>query len=246
MMPHDTTFDARQASVPFKAVLFDLDDTLYPQQQYVLSGFRAVSDYLHNIYGIHIYDELVALFLAGDRSDLFTKVLLRHFKEVEETLARKLLHVHQTHNPRIELYADARVSLAMLISRNIRVGLVTSGDSAIQRRKVAALDLEPIIDAVVYPDDLIGSRQSLQLVEDAFHIMALQLGLELNEMAYVADNPSADFVVPRKLGMGAVHIFRRKGQASEEEPPEPECAPHVTLDSLCLLADVLQTARFKA
>ncbi|HBA84125.1 MAG TPA: hypothetical protein DCZ95_08535 [Verrucomicrobia bacterium] len=246
MTPHDTTSSGNPAPSGFKAVLFDLDDTLYPQQQYILSGFRAVSDYVHNLYGIHIGDELVALHQAGEHRDLFMKVLQRHFKVVEETVIGKLLYVHRTHNPRIELYPDARVSLAMLIARNVRVGLLTDGNAAIQRRKVAALELEALIDAMVYPDDLIGSRQSFQLLEDAFQIMALQLGLEPTEMVFVGDNPAVDFFIPRKLGMGTVRIHRSKGECAGQEAPSPEFEPHATIDSLCLLADVLQTANFKS
>ena len=246
MMPDDTTFNDKSPNPGFKAVLFDLDDTLYPQSQYLVSGFRAVSDYIHNLYGIHIFDELVALYQAGEQRDLFLKVLQKHFKIVEDALLSKLLYVHRTHNPRIELHHDARVCLAQLIARDLRVGLVADGNAAIQRRKVAALELEALIDAIVYPDDLIGSRQSFQLQEDAFQIMSLQLGLEPAEMVFVGDNPVVDFFIPRKLGMGTVRILRRKGEHAGQESPAPEFEPHVTLESLCLLADVLQTANFKS
>jgi putative hydrolase of the HAD superfamily len=246
MTPQDTTCNENRAPSGFKAVLFDLDDTLYPQNQYVTSGFRAVSDYVHNLYGIHIFDELIALYQAGEQRDIFFKALQRHFKVVEEALLSKLLYVHRTHNPRIELYHDARVCLALLISRDIRVGLVAEGHAAIQRRKVAALELESLIDAIVYPDDLLGSRQSFQILEDAFQIMFLQLGLEPADIVFVGDNPVVDFYIPRKLGMGTVRIHRNKSEHANQDAPAPEFEPHVTIDSLCLLADVLQTANFKS
>ena len=31
--------------MPIKAVVFDLDDTLYPEKDYVMSGFSAVAEY---------------------------------------------------------------------------------------------------------------------------------------------------------------------------------------------------------
>ena len=35
-----------------KAVIFDLDDTLFPERTYVLSGFRAVGDWISETYSI--------------------------------------------------------------------------------------------------------------------------------------------------------------------------------------------------
>jgi len=227
---------------PIRAVVFDLDDTLYPQQQYVLSGFRAVAEFIHNLYGVDLYRELAESYLAGTRQDLFATVLKRHFKTVEEHLLRKLLYVHRTHNPVLELYQDARVCLAQLIGRGLRVGVLTDGSACIQRRKVAALEIEPLVDAIVYSDDLLGSRQSLQLREDAFQIMALQLEVDFAETVYVGDNPLVDFVTPRRLGLRTVRIQRSRGEHAADEPPTPECAPDLTLQSLCFLADLLASA----
>ncbi|MFH0881299.1 MAG: HAD family hydrolase [Lentisphaerota bacterium] len=244
MTPNDIMSEKNRARV--KAVIFDLDDTLYPQQQYVFSGFRAVADYIHNLYGLDLFSDLIDLYWAGERNDLFGKALSHHFKNVEDALVRKLLYVHRTHNPRLELHQDARVCMAMLIARGVRIGLLTDGDSSIQRKKVAALELEPLIDSVVYCDDLLGSRQSFQIYEDAFEIMSLQLGVDVGEMTYVADNPHLDFVTPRRLGMGTIRIQRRKGEYAEQEPPAPEFEPHVSIPTLCMLADVLDCAQLKA
>ena len=49
-----------------RVVVFDLDDTLFPERQYVLSGFRAVDMWLKEAHGlIGFYDHANALFNEG-------------------------------------------------------------------------------------------------------------------------------------------------------------------------------------
>ncbi len=56
--------------MPIKAVVFDLDDTLYPEKDYVMSGFSAVAEYAQAALKIErAKSELVKLYensRAGD------------------------------------------------------------------------------------------------------------------------------------------------------------------------------------
>jgi len=217
---------------PFKAVVFDLDDTLYPEPQYALSGFRAVADYIQTLYRIDIYEELVRRYLAGERTNVFGAILGKYFKQVENDFIRRVVHVYWSHTPRIELFDDARICMALLISRHIPVGLLISGQSSIQRKKVAALEVEPLLDAIVYADDLLGPKQPCQPCDDAFHILSLQMETDLSHILYIGDNPLVDFVTPRRLGVKTARIRRKHGEHLCDEPPSPEHAPDVTLTTL--------------
>ena len=59
-----------------KLVIFDMDDTLYPEREFVIKGYQEVSKYVMNTYGIFIEDELRRRFDEGQRGDLFSLVLL--------------------------------------------------------------------------------------------------------------------------------------------------------------------------
>ena len=242
MIKKNTTSD-RPELPPFKAAIFDLDDTLYPEQQYAFSGFRAVTNYVRTLYNLNIYEDLVQRYLSGERINVFGATLERHFQTVEPAFIRRVVYVYWSHNPRIDLFNDARVCLALLISRGIPVGLLTAGQSAIQRKKVAALGLEPLLDALVYADDLLGPKQPCQPCDDAFHIMALQLGVELSQTLYIGDNPLVDFITPRQLGMKTLRVRRKHGEHVCDEPPTPEHAPDITLTGLdeltgtCMMVD---------
>ena len=62
-----------------KYVLFDLDDTLYPEIQYVCSGFRAVAAFLHQNRTAadpeYIFQLLWHTFENGPRNRVFNLVL---------------------------------------------------------------------------------------------------------------------------------------------------------------------------
>ncbi len=218
MSLNDTMFKQPLAITP-KAVLFDLDDTLYPEQQYALSGFQAVAQHIQRIYGLNLYDDLVRTYLKGERTNVFGETLAKHFKSVDDNLLQKIVHIYWSHTPRITLFEDARICMALLFAQSIRVAVITTGLSAIQQKKVATLELEPLLDGIIYTDDLLGEKEPGQPCEDAFHILSLQLETEFNEMCYVGDNPLTDFVIPRRLGIKTARIQRPNGEHAKRQPP---------------------------
>lgn len=215
----------------FRAVVFDLDDTLYPESQFVLSGFRAVARYVHKMYGIDIYPALAERYAAGERGNLIASAMQERFRVVEPLLIQKLAEIYRCHYPKIELFQDARVGLALLSGRRIRIGLVTDGYGCVQKNKVEALGLAPLIDSMVFADDL-GGEEYWKPSPEPFFILALQLELDPGQMAYVGDNASIDFLGPRKIGMATIHLVRKGAEYASVQPPTPAHAPHLRIGSL--------------
>ncbi len=238
MMQENTTYNSKKMSFPFKAVIFDLDDTLYPEQQFVQSGLMAASAYLYKVYGVKVYDELLKQYLAGNRTTVFESVLKRYFKHVENQLLCKLVHVFYAHKPNISLYSDAQICMAFLIAHKIKIGIITDGYAATQRRKVTALELDPLVDGIVYIDELLKAPCNPN--EDAFHILTAQLGLDMEDIIFVADNPLSDFLVPKRLGIRCIRVKRKTGEYAYAEPPSAEYAPHLTIPTLELLTGLNQ------
>ena len=76
-----------------RVVVFDLDDTLFPERQYVLSGFRAVDAWLREAKGLDgFYDRATALLDAGSRGNIFDFALAtlgcRGAKALTDTLVK--------------------------------------------------------------------------------------------------------------------------------------------------------------
>ncbi|MBI3987368.1 MAG: HAD family hydrolase [Lentisphaerae bacterium] len=234
----------------FKAVVFDLDDTLYPEYQFVFGGYLAVANYIRKLYGIEIYEELARRYRSGEDgpvrhspsgdggSDPFTPVLRRYFRTIEPLLIQRLRDIHRCHAPRLSLFSDARTAIALLGAQGYKIGLMTDGYSCIQKNKVEKLELKALLDSLVFADDL-GGEDFWKPSPDPFHIMALQLEVETREMVYVGDDPTLDFLAPRQLDMGAVRVLRPDSRHEHSRPPTPAHEPELTIPSLSLLPEAL-------
>jgi putative hydrolase of the HAD superfamily len=219
------------------AILFDLDDTLYPERAYVLSGFRAVAEYLGNTWGIDIlsvYLQLTLDFERGIRGHSFNLVLSHFGFPESECLVRRLVEIYRTHTPRIALYSDAARVLSLLRT-HLLFGLLTDGYADVQRRKVHALGIEPFFDTIVYSDDF--GRQHWKPSILPFKHLLRRLDIKPDQAVYVGDNPRKDFIGARKIGMTTIQI-KRAGTEHGEAQPEPGFeADYIltTLDDLPLL-----------
>jgi putative hydrolase of the HAD superfamily len=220
---------------PLKAVVFDLDDTLYPEREYVRSGFRAVGEWAERRLGISeviVRAELQALFDAEFRGDTFQWWLSE--QGLPETLAVEMVGVFRTHTPRITLYPDALRALEELHPK-CKLGLVTEGRRANQEAKVRALGLERWLSAVV----ILGEEDSAEWKPSRkpFDRVLGMLGVAGGEAVYVGDNPRKDFRGAREAGMAAIRIRRPEGLHAQDEPAEPADSPDREITSLERLLD---------
>ena len=58
-----------------KAVVFDLDDTLYPERDYVFSGFDVVGATLEERYGIQNAGQRLKELFLQDRKNVYGRIL---------------------------------------------------------------------------------------------------------------------------------------------------------------------------
>ncbi len=226
---------------PCEAVLFDLDDTLYPEADFVLGGYRAVAERVWRDHGVDIEPALRRRFLSGSRGDHFSPALLQTGLPVDEDYVRELVALYRGHTPSLRPYLDARI-LDNLAAAGIRLGLVSDGLHQVQEAKLDALGLRDRFSAVVFSDAIEG-RATWKPSPRPF-VECLRLLRVTPEAAwYVGDNPLKDFIAPRQLGMVGVRI-RRPGTLYEDtSPPCREAQPQVTLASLGELPAMLGLAQ---
>jgi putative hydrolase of the HAD superfamily len=195
-----------------RCVVFDIDDTLYLERDYVCSGFRSV-EATSGITGLAW--TCWQLFVAGIRRDTFDQALIAHGRRATPELISHLVEAYRTHAPDIRLAADARACLGELES--FALATVSDGPLASQQAKVDALHLQQWIPHIVLTAGLgpqFGKPHPL-----AFEIVQARVGLAGGEVAYVADNPMKDFEGPRSLGWRTVRI-RRAGSLREGIPSD--------------------------
>jgi putative hydrolase of the HAD superfamily len=216
--------------IEWQAIVFDMDDTLYPERDYVVSGFRAVAEWIGRERIVHpstAFLELKNLFDSGVQGNIFDRWLMGHNLPAE--LVPKMVAVYRNHEPAIAPSEDAFELLDSLSGR-YRIGLVTDGYLSVQQRKFAALGLSERFGAVVFSDEL--GRENWKPSTKPFELVLQRLECRPNRAVYIGDNPLKDFYGARALGMFTLRLRRPNGLHASLEPPSPHHAPHITVASL--------------
>lgn len=177
---------------PIKGVIFDLDDTLYSEKQYVRSGYKKIAEHLGREDAA---DKLWRYFESGKQAiDAYLTEIGEDDKKVE------CLKIYREQMPDIALYDGVAEMIRDLKSKGIKVGIITDGRPEGQRNKIKALGLDSLIDDIIITDEL-GGPQFRKPCDIAFRIMQNRWRLPYEQIVYVGDNPNKDFQACRQLGM---------------------------------------------
>lgn len=187
-------------SSPADRVVFDLDDTLYLERDFALSGFRAVGEAVQARHGVAGFgDHCTADFHGGRRGDIFNRALAQ-FGLAGALDVPALVEIYRGHAPDIALCPDA---LRWLDLHGGGFGLITDGPEAMQRGKIEALGLERRIGLLIptgqWPDGFCKPHAR------AFELAEAEAG---GPCVYVADNAAKDFVTPNRMGWLTVQLLR--------------------------------------
>lgn len=167
-----------------KAVVFDLDDTLMPEAEYVKSGFCAIGRAFNDDT---LADRLWQLFEA-DRRNVYQRA---GFSDDE---CKQCIEIYRGHFPNISLNEDTSNVLTQLKQQGVKLGIITDGRPTGQRNKIKALGLDKVMDCIIVTDEL-GGEEFRKPNPKAFELMREALGIEFDEMMYVGDNPRKDFFI---------------------------------------------------
>ena len=174
-----------------KVFVFDLDDTLYKEVDYLKSAFREIASFLEFNYGLSdVYDRLLQYWQNGENA--FENVI----KEGHLPLhVEDLLKMYRAHRPQITLDKDTRQVLDQLHQECV-LGIITDGRSLTQRNKMEALGLGAYIE-----------HQNLHISEETGYakpspepFRSLMKMYPDSDYYYIGDNPAKDFIAPNQLG----------------------------------------------
>lgn len=220
-----------------RALVFDLDDTLYPERQYVRSGYRVIAEVLRQQQGTQdrYEDWLWERFLAGEASGAFDALSKRFGLELSDKQIADLVATYRGHRPTLQA-RDGMAELLGAAGRQARLGLLSDGLLPAQQYKLEALHLRPMFDAVVFTEQL--GREFWKPAREGFQLMTELLGVEHEACTYVADNLAKDFVAPNGLGWRTV-LLRCEDQVHRDNEAPSRGEPDVTVNSVGRLRDVL-------
>lgn len=220
-----------------RAVVFDLDDTLYLEKDFVLSGYRAVAEKVLADFGVDIEGALRARFEEGRRGDLFTPALAAAGIAATEEYVRQLVQVYRRHTPQLRPCLDT-AALEQLRAAGLVLGVLSDGWLPTQENKLAALGLGHYFEAVVFSESL-GGQHFWKPAPAPYEECLRRLGLAAGAALYVGDNPGKDFSGARQLGMRSLRIRRPGGQHVDREAASPEDRADGEIRSLLELPKLL-------
>ena len=183
---------------PVLGVIFDLDDTLYSEKQYVRSGYKIVAKFL----GDEIFaDRLWGYFENGKPA---IDELLKELNCLDKK--DECLEIYREQMPQITLYDGITDLIRDLKNKGIKIGIITDGRVSGQKKKLQVLGLDKLVDDIIITDEL-GGIQFRKPCDIAFRIMQRRWGLPFEQMVYVGDNAEKDFQAPKQLGMRSLHLI---------------------------------------
>lgn len=187
--------DAEKYLNGIDAVVFDLDDTLYSEKEYVRSGYRKIAQ----------------VFGDPELADRMWQVFLRGGKAIDETVRpeqrTEALQIYRNHQPDIHFYPGVTDMIARIRTEK-KVGIITDGRPEGQWAKIKALDLNA--DEIIVTDEL-GGIEFRKPNPLAFQLMAERFAVPYDRMVYIGDNIAKDFVGPESMGMNCIYFCNSDG-----------------------------------
>lgn len=197
-----------------KAIVFDLDDTLYPENEYVLSGFEVVSRILETKYKICDAKEKLVKLYQQDIKNVYNRLLSSENISYSDEDIKMLVDIYRDNKPEsLKPYSGVEDMLEVLKRQGYLLGIITDGREKQQNAKLNALNIRRYFDEIIISDSL-GGEEFRKPDERAFLLIAQRLGVNPSEMVYVGDNPNKDFAISAKLPIKTIQL--KKGIYSNE------------------------------
>lgn len=179
-----------------KVVVFDLDDTLYKEMDYLKSAYHEIADYVEKESSNYdVYDKMIAWWEAGE--NVFGNLISSCHLDVT---VNDLLDIYRKHQPQICLDETTRSIINQLL-QTCQLGIISDGRSVSQRNKIKAMGLDFIFDDILISEETGYSKPS----EEPYRYFMKKY--PQSKYVYVGDNPVKDFLAPNKLGWMTVCLL---------------------------------------
>lgn len=201
----DDILDIEKDVVNRSAVIFDLDDTLYSEKEYIRSGYKKVAEFLGEIP--KCYEKL---WQAFNRSENAIDCVLKEERLYSEKLKTECLNIYRSHAPQIHLYPGVEEMLKRLKDHGILTGIITDGRPYGQHAKIDALGIGMYMDCMIITDELGGLEYRKPCVR-AYQIICEKLDVPPESAVYIGDNIKKDFIGASKIGMDCIWFRNTDG-----------------------------------
>lgn len=187
---------------------FDLDDTLYKEADYVVSGYRCVAASISEECEMPADD--IAAFLLAHRPRGFEDAIAKY--GIKRLSVADMDEIYRAHVPDIQLVEGAHRLLEALKAAGHTLVLITDGSSRRQRAKIAALGIEGFFDDIIISGETgadkttpVPWQRAERLLTEADDATEWHSG-QYRRCIYIGDNPTKDFHMARRRGWHTIML----------------------------------------
>ena len=215
------------AAETIRAVLLDLDDTLFDHQHCAREALLGVRGLHEGLAGLDapalesahskILEELHLEVLAGRlkldaaRVERFRRLYLAAGVEADEVLVAQTAESYRTRYIHARKPIEGAAAFLQAIRARAKVVIVSNNLLHEQQEKLRGCDLEPYVDVLVVSEDVGFSKPHRRIFEIALE----RAGVGPGEAVMVGDSWANDVEGARALGIRAVW-FNRNGRQSPD------------------------------
>ena len=197
-------------------IVFDLDDTLYNELDYLKSAYMSIALFLDHDHWKPLYMKMFSLYRC--KENVFEILSNTYDIKIEV-----LIDMYRTHRPSIQLFEGVIDVFDEIKSKNGKIAIITDGRSKTQRAKLNSLGVFEYLDEVIISEEFGSEKPNLE------NFKAIERSIPGETYYYIADNLKKDFIAPNALGWKSValmdngkniHFDAHRSIAHEKMPQE--------------------------
>ncbi len=175
-------------------IVFDLDDTLYNELDFLKSAYKSIAVLLEPTDWKQLYSRMFCMY----RSKINVFEFLANAYEIDTPT---LIEMYRNHQPDIQLFDGVLEVFAAIKSKSGKIAIITDGRSKTQRAKLKSLGILKYMDKVIISEEIGSEKPSLA------NFKAIENSLSGKTYYYIADNLNKDFIAPNFLGWKSVCLI---------------------------------------
>jgi putative hydrolase of the HAD superfamily len=175
-------------------VVFDLDDTLYNELDYLKSSYQEIATYLDPENKSYLY---ALMFSKYRKQENVFQYLTQNYNISKNELIEK----YRNHLPNITLFEHAEMLMQDIKEKEGKIAIITDGRSKTQRNKIKKLGIEEYIDLIIISEEIGSEKPSLK------NFQMVETVLKTQNNIYIADNITKDFIAPNLLGWNSICLI---------------------------------------
>jgi putative hydrolase of the HAD superfamily len=188
----------------FKAIIFDLDDTLIDFRERKKALIKASVEAMIKA-GLKekvnvLYDEFTAFYweIGIEDQNIFEKFFMKKYRKVDyRILAHAVIAYRRANAKLLKTYPNVIKTLRILKKRGVRLAVLSDAPRVNAHIRLVEVEMDDLFDVVVTFDDVGETKPSTK----GFKMVLKKLNVDAKDCLMVGDNPTRDVIGARNAGI---------------------------------------------